>query len=773
MKEIIQTLFLILLFSSTFFAQKQNYTISGTIEDANSGEALIGAVIKVKQIKGTGTYSNEYGFYSLTMKQGKYDLIVSYIGFITDTVFIDLTSNKKINFSLEGGLIQLEDITVTDSSANDRINKPISGIEKLDLKEINKLPVLFGERDILKTIQLLPGIKGSNEGSSGFSVRGGNYDQNLILLDEAPVYNASHLLGFFSTFNSDAINDVTVYKGTQPSQYGGRISSVVDIKLKEGNNKYYNLSGGIGAISSKLNFEGPIVTDKGSFLITGRRTYADMFLKFSSDSKTKDRKLYFYDLNAKLNYQISDNDKFYLSGYFGRDVLGLGTTFGIDWGNTTGTLRWNHIFSSKLFSNTSLIYSNYDYNIAISNSDNNFNIISRITDYNIKQEFQFFMNPEHSLRFGFNFIYHEVSPGIVESVDSLTTNRPDMQKRYSLENSVWLADEWKAAKWLNINAGVRITAFNVLGKGDFYTLDENNKIVDTTTYDGGIVKTYVNPEPRFSASIILNENSSIKASYNRNVQNFHLITNSTSTNPTDKWLSSTNNIRPEIGDQVSLGYFRNFGAYEFDIEGYYKIIQNLLDYKDNANVTNTDAIESQLLFGKGRSYGVELFVKKKTGRLTGWISYMFSRTEQKINGINNGVWYPSKQDRSHDIALVGMYEFSKKFNVSAAWVYHSGNAVTFPSGKYTINNEVIYYYTERNGYRMPSYHRLDIGGTLKLGQGKRFSSELSFGCYNVYGQKNAYTIDFRESETNIGTTEAVKTYLFTWVPYVTWNFNFK
>ncbi len=773
MKEIIQTLFLILLFSSTFFAQKQNYTISGTIEDANSGEALIGAVIKVKQIKGTGTYSNEYGFYSLTMKQGKYDLIVSYIGFITDTVFIDLTSNKKINFSLEGGLIQLEDITVTDSSANDRINKPISGIEKLDLKEINKLPVLFGERDILKTIQLLPGIKSSNEGSSGFSVRGGNYDQNLILLDEAPVYNASHLLGFFSTFNSDAINDVTVYKGTQPSQYGGRISSVVDIKLKEGNNKYYNLSGGIGAISSKLNFEGPIVKDKGSFLITGRRTYADMFLKFSSDSKTKDRKLYFYDLNAKLNYQISDNDKFYLSGYFGRDVLGLGTTFGIDWGNTTGTLRWNHIFSSKLFSNTSLIYSNYDYNIAISNSDNNFNIISRITDYNIKQEFQFFMNPEHSLRFGFNFIYHEVSPGIVESVDSLTTNRPDMQKRYSLENSVWLADEWKAAKWLNINAGVRLNSFNVLGKGDFYTLDENNKIVDTTAYDGGIVKTYVNPEPRFSASIILNENSSIKASYNRNVQNFHLITNSTSTNPTDKWLSSTNNIKPEIGDQVSLGYFRNFGAYEFDIEGYYKIIQNLLDYKDNANVTNTDAIESQLLFGKGRSYGVELFLKKKTGRLTGWISYMFSRTEQKINGINNGVWYPSKQDRSHDIALVGMYEFSKKFNVSAAWVYHSGNAVTFPSGKYTINNEVIYYYTERNGYRMSSYHRLDIGGTLKLGQGKRFSSELSFGCYNVYGQKNAYTIDFRESETNIGTTEAVKTYLFTWVPYVTWNFNFK
>lgn len=766
-------LFLILLCSDSIFAQKQNNTISGTVKDAKNGESLIGAVITIKELKGIGTYSNEYGFYSLTIKQGKYDFIVSYIGYLNDTISVNLFADKQHNFSLTESSIQIEEINVTDSTANDRINKPISGIEKLDLKEINKLPVLFGERDILKTIQLLPGIKGLNEGSSGFSVRGGNYDQNLILLDEAPVYNASHLLGFFSTFNSDAINDVTVYKGTQPSQYGGRISSVVDIKLKEGNNKYYNLSGGIGIISSKLNFEGPIVKNKGSFLITGRRTYADLFLKFSSDSKTKDRKLYFYDLNAKLNYQISDNDKFYLSGYFGRDVLGLGTTFGIDWGNTTGTLRWNHIFSSKLFSNTSLIYSNYDYNIAISNSDNNFNIISRIRDYNLKQEFQFFPNPEHSLRFGFNSIYHEVSPGIVESVDSLTTNRPDMQKRYSMESSVWLADEWKAAKWLNINAGVRLTVFNVLGKGDFYTLDENNKIIDTTTYDGGIVKTYVNPEPRFSASIILNETSSIKVSYSRNVQNYHLITNSTSTNPTDKWLSSTNNIKPEIGDQISLGYFLNFDGYEFNLEGYFKQIQNLLDYKDNANVTNTDAIESQLLFGEGRSYGLELFLKKRTGKLTGWISYMFSRTEQKINGINNGDWYPSKQDRTHDIALVGMYEFSKKFNVSATWVYHTGNAVTFPSGKYTINNEVIYYYTERNGYRMPSYHRFDIGGTLKFGQGKRFSSELSFGCFNLYGQKNAYTIDFRESETNPGTTEAVKTYLFTWVPYITWNFNFK
>ncbi|MBZ0202782.1 MAG: TonB-dependent receptor [Ignavibacteria bacterium] len=771
----LKTVFLVSVLLYTFdgFAQKQSYTLSGNVIDENTGETLIGAIISVKQPKGTGTYSNEYGFYSLTLKKGTYDVIVSYIGYISDTLTVELNQNFNADFLLQDGSINTDEITITDSLFNDRIKSPISGIERLDLKEINKLPILFGERDILKTIQLLPGIKGANEGSSGFSVRGGNYDQNLILLDEAPVYNSSHLLGFFSTFNSDAINDAVIYKGTQPSQYGGRISSVVDIKMKEGNSKHYNLSGGIGIISSKLNIEGPIVKDKGSFLIAARRTYADMFLKLSSDEKMQDRKLYFYDINAKLNYRLTDKDRVYLSGYFGRDVMGLGSSFGIDWGNVTGTLRWNHIFSSKLFSNTSLIYSNYDYNIDIENNDNNFNVISSITDLNFKQEFQFYPNPNHSFRFGFNAIYHIVEPGIVESDDSSNTRFTDLQKRYSIDNSVWLADEWKAAKWLNISAGVRVNAFSILAKGDFYTLDENNNIIDTVSYDGGILKTYINPEPRFSASIILNDNSSVKASYNRNVQNFHLITNSTSTNPTDKWLSSTNNIKPEIGDQISLGFFKNTDGYEFSIEGYYKKIQNVVDYKDNANVTNTDAIETQLLFGDGRSYGAEFFLKKNTGKLTGWISYMLSRTDQKIRGVNSNSWYPSKQDRTHDISIVAMYDVSQKLNLSATWVYHSGNAVTFPSGKYTLNNEVIYYYTERNGYRMPAYHRLDIGGTLKLGSGKKFSSELSFGCYNVYGQKNAYTISFRESETAPNTTEAVKTYLFTWVPYVTWHFNFK
>ncbi len=772
MKKYFIVVITLLLLSDTITAQNNNYSVGGTIRDANTGEVLIGAVIYVKELKGTGAGSNEYGFYSLTLKQGNYNLIFSYIGFQSDTVSINLTSDKRIDVSLKSGAILTEEINVSDKDDKDRLKNPLMGIEKLDLKEINRLPVLFGERDILKTIQLLPGIKSANEGSNGFSVRGGNYDQNLILLDEAPVYNAAHLLGFFSTFNSDAINDVTIYKGTQPAQYGGRLSSVLDIKMKEGNNQYYNLSGGIGLISSKLNFEGPIVKDKGSFLITGRRTYADMFLKLSSNQTVKDRRLYFYDLNTKVNYQVSPKDKLYLSGYFGKDVLTMGNTNTTDWGNITATVRLNHIFSNKLFSNTSLIYSDYHYNIGISNDENDFNVLSNITDYNLKQEFQYFPNPKNSMRFGFNSIYHKVSPGIVEVVNG-TSNRNDLQERYSLENSLWAGTESEVFKWLFVSAGIRLTAFSVLGKGDFYTLDASNNIIDTTNYDGGIVKTYVNPEPRISASIILSQSTSVKASYTHNIQNFHLISNSTSTNPTDKWLSSTNNIKPEIGDQFSLGYFHNFVGYEFSVEGYFKTVQNVIDYKDNANVTNIDAIESQLLYGQGRSYGIELFLKKKVGNITGWISYMFSRTEQKINTVNNNAWYPSKQDRTHDISVVAMYDVNSRFNLSATWVYHTGNAVTFPSGKYTLNNHVYYYYTERNGYRMPAYHRFDVGGTVKFGSGKKFTSELAFGCYNMYGQKNAFTIDFRESTTVPNKTDAVKTYLFQWVPYVTWNFNFK
>lgn len=773
MKKLFLSTAIILFFFSNIQAQKNDFTLSGILKDSSTGEVLIGALVFVKEPEPIGISTNEYGFYSISLKSGRYKVIYSFTGYINDTVSLDLKNDLRIDKSLKPFLYSTEEISVTDDYDSEKIGKPISGVEKFDLKEIKKIPVLFGERDILKTIQLLPGIKGSSEGSSGISVRGGNYDQNLIVLDEAHVYNVSHMLGFFSTFNSDAINDVTVYKGTQPSHYGGRLSSVIDIKLKEGNNKNYNLSGGLGLISSNVKLEGPIVRDKGSFIISGRRSYADLFLKLSSDEEMRNRELYFYDINLKSNYQVSDKDRIYFSGYYGRDKMGFGSDFIADWGNSTGTFRWNHILSNKLFSNTSLIFSNYSYNISTKDNDNNYNIKSSITDFSIKEELQLFPNNSHSIRFGFNVMHHDVTPGLVDMVYNTFSVVQDAQERKSIESSIWLNDEWSATKKLNISAGLRITAFSILGKGNFYNLDESNNIIDTVTYNGGIVKTYINPEPRLSLSYLLSSKSSLKAAYTRNIQHIHLLSNSTSSNPTDKWVSSTNNIKPEIGDLISLGYFYNNGNYEYSIEGYYKKIQNVIDYKDNANVTNTDAIESQLLYGDGRSYGLEFLFKKKVGKITGWISYMLSRTEQKINNINKSEWYASKQDITHDISVVGIYNLSNKFTFSATWVYHTGNTVTFPGGKYIINNKVVFYYTDRNSYRMPAYHRLDVGGTVNLGSGNRFSSELAFGCYNLYGNKNAYTIDFRESRTNPDKTDAVKTYLFQWVPYITWNVNFK
>lgn len=649
------------------------------------------------------------------------------------------------------------------------------GIERLTVQEIKNIPVLLGERDILKTIQLLPGIKSAGEGSSGFFVRGGAADQNLILLDEAPVYNASHLLGFFSTFNADAIKDMTVYKGGMPAEYGGRLSSVLDIKMNDGNNQDYAASGSIGLISTKLNVEGPIQKGKSSFLVTGRRTYADLFLKLSSDSTINNNTLYFYDLNAKLNYSIGEKDRIYLSGYLGSDRLGVGETFGMNWGNGTGTLRWNHLFSSRLFSNTSLIFSNYDYKISIRSGAYDFDIFSQLRDWNLKQEFQWFLNNRNNIRFGFNAIHHSIRPGEITS--SNENIRPDLlQKRNSWENGIYASNTWKASDKVNVTYGMRLTGFSILGKGDFYTVDDGGNVIDTMSYNQGeVVKTYLNVEPRVAASFQFNPTTSIKASYVRNVQNLHLISNSTASSPTDKWLASTNIIKPEISDQVSLGYYKNLfdNQYELTVETYYKDLQNQIDYRDGADVfSEGDAIEAQLLFGKGRAYGVEWLLKKKSGRFTGWLSYTLSKTERQIDGINNSEWYNARQDRTHDIAIVATYQLNPKWTLSANWVYYTGDAVTFPAGKYRVDDEVVFYYTERNGYRMPDYHRLDLGATWKLKQKKRFSSELTFSLYNAYGRENPYTITFREGENNPNITEAVQIALFKFIPSISYSFKF-
>ncbi|MFC0776097.1 TonB-dependent receptor [Terrimonas alba] len=766
---------LILLFFFTGLTVKaqQKFTISGTVSSKTKGETVIAATIKVGN---ASTISNDYGFYSITLSKGEYILEATAVGLQPFSEKINVDRDIVLNISLEDVVRDLDEVVVSSNSRTRSLTNPQMGMEKLSTKDIRYVPVLLGERDILKVVQLLPGVKSAGDGNSGFYVRGGAADQNLILLDEAPVYNASHLLGFFSTFNSDAIKDMTMYKAGMPAQYGGRLSSVLDIKMNEGNNQAYNVSGGIGLISAKLNIEGPIQKNRSSFLVTGRRTYVDAFLKLSKDSTVNSNNLSFYDFNAKANYILGRKDRLYLSGYFGRDQLGVGSTFGLAWGNGTGTVRWNHIFGPKLFSNTSLIYSNYNYKISIRSGATDFDIFSQIRDWNLKKELQWYIDNRNSMRFGVNAIFHTIRPGEVTATAASSINSSNLQRRYSLENAAYVTNTWKASDKINLTYGVRLTAFSILGKGDYYALDNDGVVTDTFSYKKGeIVKTYFNTEPRVALSYQLNPVSSVKTSYVRNIQNLHLISNSTTASPTDKWVASTNIIKPEISDQVSLGYYRNFGEnlYELNVEAYYKTMQNQVDYKDGADIyINSDAIETQLLFGKGRAYGIEWLFKKKLGKFSGWLSYTLSKTERKINGINNNNWYNARQDRTHDIAVVGIYQLTKKWTLSANWIYYTGSAVTFPAGKYRIDDQTVYYYTERNGYRMPAYHRLDIGATWILKQKRKFSSELTISLYNAYGRENAYTIEFRDNKDDPDKTEAVQTALFKYIPSVSYNFKF-
>ncbi|AHM61127.1 TonB-dependent receptor [Flammeovirgaceae bacterium 311] len=777
MKQKLIVIFLSCLLLNTIqlSAQQAKHTISGTVKDKQSGETLIGVTIRVQEMPSTGTITNEYGYYSLTLPEGDYTLLYNYLGYQTKSQQLALRAGTKIDVALEDDAQQLSEVVVTATRPDDNVKNPMPGVQKLDMTEINKVPVLMGERDVIKTMQLIPGIKSAGEGNAGFYVRGGGADQNLILLDDALVYNASHLLGFFSTFNSDAIKNVTIYKGGMPSEYGGRLSSVLDINMNEGNNQEYHVNGGIGIISAKLNVEGPIQKGKSSFLLSGRRTYADVFLKLSNDDGISGSSLYFYDLNAKANYTFSDKDRLFVSGYFGRDKLGFQDLFGIDWGNATGTLRWNHLVNDRLFSNTSLIFSDYSYRIDINFNDNEIGITSRITDWNLKQEFQYFPNPQNTIKIGVQSTYHTVVPGEISYRGSAPFNLPPLQRRYSWENGLYFSNNWNATDKLEIVYGARLSSFSVLGGGDFYGLNEQHQVVDTTSYRSGeFVNTYVNLEPRLSAALQLNEKSSVKVSYARTTQNMHLLSNSTTSNPTDKWVPSSNTIKPQIGDQVSAGYFRNFAEnrYEFSTEAYYKHMQNQIDYKDGADITNSDVVETELLFGKGRAYGVEFFLKKKYGKFNGWIGYTLSRTERLIDGINDDSWYPARQDRTHDVSIVGIYELNPKWSLSASWVYNTGNAVTFPSGKYRVDEQVVFYYTERNGYRLPDYHRLDVGATWQLKKTERFSSELVFSIYNAYGRENPFIINFRENENNPSMTEAYQVALFKMVPSVSYNFRF-
>jgi len=770
---------ILLLFASLAVSAQQKIKIGGVVRSARTGETVIGAHIKADTL--AATTSNEYGYYSLTVpvvKGETIDIEISATGLEPYTISIDADKDTTIDIDMGNSRARLDEVTIVSNATGRSLSSPQTSVEKLSTQEIKNIPVVFGEKDILKAIQLLPGIKPAGDGSSGMYVRGGGTDQNLILLDEAPVYNAAHLLGFFSTFNSDAVKDITVYKGGMPAQYGGRLSSVMDIKLNDGNNQDFGVSGGLGLISAKLSVEGPIQKGSSSFLVSGRRTYADLFLKTSEEYK--DNELYFYDLNAKVNFQLGEKDRIYLSGYYGKDRLGAGFKngdgFRVDWGNATGTLRWNHMFNNQLFSNTALIFSNYKYKISIKDDSYDFDIFSQIQDISLKEEIQWMAGNRNNIRMGFQSTYHAIRPGEVTSNDDSYISGEKLFERYSLDNAVYINNTWQAAKKLNIAYGVRFTMFNVLGGGDFYNIGTDGKISDSVNYKSGeVVKTYINFEPRLAVSYQLNEVSSVKGSFARNTQNLHLLSNSTTAMPTDKWLASNNNIKPEISDQVSIGYYRNFAGnnYELTVEGYYKTMQNQIDYKDGAYIYGANnAVETELLYGKGRSYGLEVLLKKKSGRLTGWLSYTLSKTERKIDGINNNEWYNARQDRTHDIALVANYQLSKKWTLSGNWVYYTGDAVTFPAGKYTVGGQTAYYYTERNGYRMPAYHRLDVGATWKLKKTRKWSHELAFSVFNLYGRENAYTIYFRDNKDNPEKTEAVKVALFKFIPSISYNFKF-
>jgi TonB dependent receptor/CarboxypepD_reg-like domain/TonB-dependent Receptor Plug Domain len=762
---------------SGYAQAKSKFSISGTVKDAATGETLIGANVILFAAKPSGALTNSYGFFSISAETGQYKMTVSYAGYQTDTITILLDKNINQVINLSTKKAQMQEVIISSRKKNENISKPLMGVEKLSMAEVNKLPVLLGERDVMKSIQLLPGFKSAGEGNSGFNVRGGGTDQNLVLLDEAPVYNASHLLGFFSTFNSDAIKDVSVYKGGMPAQYGGRLSSVVDIKMKDGNNKGYNVSGGIGLIASRVNVEGPLTKDKGSFIVSARRTYADVFLSAIKDTGQGKRKLYFYDVNLKANYKLGKKDRVYLSGYFGRDVLGIGETFNVDWGNKTATLRWNHIFRNNVFSNTSLIYSNYSYQIKAKSGNDKFKIFSKIEDFNFKQDFDWYISNQSKVKFGGNIIKHVISPGNIQADNVTSGNSKKVQNRYSVESAAYVSHEWKPSDRLQLVYGLRVSNITVTGPGNFYKYDSKGNVIETLTYKKGkSAASYWNIEPRFSASYQFNTATSIKASYNRNVQNLHLLTNATSSQPTDLWLPSTNNVKPEIADQVALGFYKNFAGekYEFSSEIYYKTMLNQIDYRNAAETFGNDNIESELLYGSGRAYGLEMQLKKKTGRLTGWLGYTLSRVEKKFNEINNGNYFPARQDRTHDISVVGMYELNKRWSLSAVWVYNTGNAVTFPSGKYQANGQTVFLYTERNGYRMPAYHRLDLSATLEARKNvrRKYQSSWTFGLYNAYGRENAFSITFRDNKNDPTKTEAVRTALFRFIPSVTWNFKF-
>ncbi|MFE3869009.1 carboxypeptidase-like regulatory domain-containing protein [Flavobacterium sp. LS2P90] len=793
--------FILLLSSLASFSQetnlsefpKQKFTLSGIITDANSNETLIGVNIIIPELK-TGVTTNEYGFYSITLPQGIYAVQISYLGYQNIEESINLNQNIKNNFKLFTNETALKEVIITDNKTKTDIRKPEMSVNKLSISAIKKMPVVLGEVDVLKSILLLPGVTNAGEGASGFNVRGGGADQNLILLDEATIFNSSHVFGFFSVFNPDAIKDLKLYKGGIPARFGGRASSVLDIYQKDGSSKGFHVNGGIGLISSRILVEGPLVKDKGSFLIGGRSSYAHLFLKLSEEQKNNSA--YFYDLNTKLSYKLNPNNNLYLSGYFGRDVFSLNKSFTNIYGNSILNLRWNHLFSDKLFSNLSLIYSDYYYGLDLDFVG--FKWDSGIKNYNIKYDFKNYITDSFKLNYGVNAIYYDFNPGTIKPSDANSgINFDQLDKKYAFEPALYINADHEISDKISLSYGIRYSMFYRLGQSTVNIYENNNPVtfnpdlqiyekatpIGTKFYDNNkVIENFNNLEPRFSFAYQINDDQSVKASYNRMVQYLQLISNTSSPTPLDVWTPSDNFIKPQIADQVALGYFKNFkdGMYSLEVETYYKKVKNRLDYIDGANLIANKAIEQVILNGQLRSYGLEVMFRKNEGKFNGWISYTLSKSEQQTpgrkaieTGINNGAWYNSVYDKLHNIAITSSYNLNERWSFGANFALQTGQPVTYPNGQYEYLGINVPSYGLRNENRLPAYHHLDIAATLtpRKNADRNWKGEWVFSIYNLYNRKNAASINFRQN-TDTGSNEAVKTSIFGIVPAVSYNFKF-
>ena len=783
-------IFYLLLCSFNLEAQEK-FTLSGIITDNLSNETLIGVNIIIPELQ-TGTMTNEYGFYSITLPSGTYEIQISYLGFTTITETITLTSDLNKGYKLKEAAESLDEVVITENIEKLNIKKPQMSVNSLSIKTIKNMPVVLGEVDVIKSITLLPGVTNAGEGASGFNVRGGAADQNLILLDEATIFNSSHLFGFFSVFNPDAIKDLKLYKGGIPAKYGGRVSSVLDIYQKEGNSNSFHMNGGIGLISSRLLAEGPIKKEKGSFLIGGRSSYAHLFLPlFDIDSKA-----YFYDLNTKLSYNINNNNNVYLSGYFGRDVFEISDSFQNTFGNTVLNFRWNHLFSDKIFSNLSLIYSDYYYGLELSFVE--FDWVSGIKNFNLKYDFKHYITNNFKLEYGFNSMYYDFNPGEINpTTDTSGINPYKLIDKYAFENAIYIDAEHKLSNKLSVSYGARLSTFHRLGQDELniyendlpLTFNEEIGIyekadpIGTETFNkSDVIKSFANLEPRLAIAYQLNDVSSVKASYNRMSQYLHLLSNTSSPTPLDVWTPSGKYVKPQLLDQVAIGYFKTFknNTYSLEVESFYKTIKNRIDYVDGADLIANDAIEQVILNGEARAYGLEVLLRKNEGRFTGWLAYTLSKSEQRTpgrtvveTGINNGQWYNTAYDKTHDISLTGSYELNKKWSISSNFIFQTGQPTTYPNSQYEYNGLVIPNYEARNSSRLPTYHRLDISANFnpKPESKKSFKGEWVFGIYNVYGRKNAASISFREN-SDTGTNEAVQLAIFGMVPSISYNFKF-